>query len=107
MRFPAACAVALALTTSCSSTPAKVFEVYGDADSTELELAVTTCNVDPKVTAEESSTDVRLTVHAELDRNSNDCADSARVILKEPLGSRVVVDEATDAELVVLPPESG
>jgi hypothetical protein len=92
---------------ACGSETLVVNEIYGDPTSTQLEMGVSTCNRDPWVEIEETSDEVRLTVHAEetSDTGSGDCQDGVKVTLEAPLGTRTVVDTATDEALEVLPLE--
>ena len=101
-RLAAAAPLLVFLLAGCSDPPA-VGSVRGDPDSTELEMSVESCNGDPVVTAEESPTQVRLSV--EGGDTPDDCLDSARVTLEAPLGNRTVVDEGTGKAVEVLPAE--
>lgn len=79
--------------------------VYGNPASTTLEVGVDTCNADPEVTAEESATEVRLSVEVEQSETSGDCRDSVDVELEAPLGDRQVIDDATGDVVDVQPAE--
>ncbi|KGN37608.1 hypothetical protein N803_14390 [Knoellia subterranea KCTC 19937] len=72
-----------------------------------LALALTSCS-SPVVSVEESDTEVRLT--ATIDRvgpmgSEDDCADSARVELRRPLGERVVIDQSSGERRDVAAPD--
>lgn len=89
----------------CDARSRSVFAAYGDAASTRLELNVASCNENPTAEVEESDTEVRVQVTSGrwLGRNGGDCADGVVVNLKEPLGTRRVVDQTTGTVVEVLP----
>ena len=89
----------------CDSRSRSVFVAYGDAASTRLELNVASCDENPTADVEESETEVRVEVTSGrlLGRNADDCADGIVVILKEPLGTRSVIDQSTGKVVEVLP----
>lgn len=95
-------ALALVLGGCSFTTHPSVLDVAGDPASTELIMSVESCNQDPKVTAEETLTEVRLRVTADAD-NDDDCLDSASVSLEAPLGDRAVIDDASGNRLPVRP----
>lgn len=74
--------------------------VIGSPGSTELEVGMDTCGADPTVTAEETSTEVRLIVDVDAEAG-NDCRDAVIVELDEELGNRIVIDDASGDELKV------
>ncbi|QLQ10309.1 MAG: hypothetical protein HZY75_07820 [Nocardioidaceae bacterium] len=82
---------------------APILAVYGDPGSNKLVVDVGTCRQDPQVTASESATEIRLSSNEKRVDDGLDCGDSASVVLKEPLGNRAVIDEATDQLLEVRP----
>ena len=92
---------------ACGSETLVVQELHGDPKSTLLDMGVSTCNRDPWVEIEETSDEVRLTVHGEeaTGTGTDDCQDGVKVTLEAPLGTRTVVDTATDEALEVLPLE--
>ena len=79
--------------------------VFGSADSTRLNVGVSTCNAEPVVTATETSSEVRLVVHIRTRQSGTECLDGAFVDLSEPLGDRAVIDAETGETLELLPPE--
>ena len=97
--------VAVGLMVGCAGEEPRVVEVFGTADSAELEVSVSTCNAEPAVSAAESSSEVRLTVRARQGRTGPECRDYALVRLDAPLGDRTVVDAASGEALEVLPPD--
>ena len=66
------------------------------------------CNADPRVEVEETTTTVTVTAYVDrpgiLD-GRDDCRDAARVTLSSPLGTRVVVDGSNGEVLAVSPGE--
>jgi hypothetical protein len=104
--FGVVAVAALGLTACSSTTHPRVLDVHGDPTSTVLTMSVESCNQHPEVEADETSTEVRLTVTADAD-TVEDCADGAKVSLEAPLGDRVVIDEASGESVEVLPSTSG
>ena len=96
-------AAALVMAACSSTTHPGVLEVHGDSASTELVVSVDSCNQDPKVEADETSTEIRLKVTADAD-TGDDCIDIRKVTLGAPLGDRVVIDEASGDKLEVQSP---
>jgi uncharacterized lipoprotein YmbA len=97
------------LLTACASDEPLIREAYGRADSPRLELSVNSCNRNPRAAAEESDTEVRITITLdEADGDAGgDCSDSAKVTLAQPLGARAVIDTASGDAVRVLPSEQG
>lgn len=81
--------------------------VVGEPSSTRLELGVNTCNQNPQAEVEESAEDVRIQIVVDQVQTGdrNDCADNTKVVLKEPLGDRQVVNAETGKVIQVTPPE--
>jgi hypothetical protein len=98
----------LALLVGVGEQRVAIGEPHGDAGSSVLEFGVASCNVDPRVEVEESTTTVTVTAYVErpgiLD-GRDDCRDAARVALSSPLGTRVVVDGSSGEVLAVSPAE--
>jgi len=95
------------LVAGCGADAPSVMIVYGDPESTRLEVSVNTCNRNPSVDAEETSEEVRLTVTADEPSGDgeNDCADGDDVTLEAPLGDRIVIDDSTGEQVEVAPLE--
>lgn len=86
------------------SSDAPITAVYVEPGSKRLEVSVGTCNQQPQVTAIETTEKVRLRSNEKVPRGSvDDCLDSDVVELDRPLGSRVVIDDATGEQIQVLP----
>lgn len=101
-----------ALLAACSNTDsdpgsdgeASIVAVYGDSDSDQLEVSVDTCNKSPRVEVEETTTEVRLHVVVDGgDSERDDCQDSVKLTLDDPLGTRSVIDDLTDETLELSP----
>ena len=86
----------------CGSDTPRVQEVRGHLDSAELELTADSCNAHPTATVEESDAEVRVLLTANRSWGDADCADAVVVTLAAPLGTRAVVDAATDRRVEVL-----
>lgn len=99
--------LALLLVAGCGADAPTIDIVYGDPESTRLEVSVNTCNRNPTVDAEETSEEVRLTVTADEPSGDGeeDCMDYAVLALETPLGDRIVVDASTDQQVEVAPLE--
>jgi hypothetical protein len=95
----------LVVCSGCSEDAPSVIVVYGEPESTRLEVSVNTCNRHPIVDAEETPDEVRLTITADDRENAGDCADGDDVTLEAPLGDRVVIDESTGEQVEVAPLE--
>ena len=102
-RAGAAIVVAGALAACGADTP-RITEARGEPASPRLVLRADTCNAHPGATVEESPTQVRVLLRASRSWGDADCEDSVVVTLAAPLGSRTVVDAATDERVEVLPP---
>jgi hypothetical protein len=104
-RLVLGCAVAVVFAGgACSSeTHPRVTRAYGTTTSTELTLNIDSCHQHPKVDADESASEIRLTVTADAD-NSDDCGDIARVTLDDPVGERSIIDTATGEPLDLVTP---
>ncbi len=89
----------------CGSDTPRVQQVRGHPESAELEVTADSCNAHPTATVEESDTEVRVVLTANRSWGDADCADSVLVRLASPLGTRAVVDGATDRRVEVLPHE--
>lgn len=89
----------------CGSDTPRVQQVRGHPESAELEVTADSCNAHPTATVEESETEVRVLLTAQRSWGDADCADSVVVPLASPLGTRAVVDGATDRRVEVLPRE--
>lgn len=100
-------ALALLMLAGCGADEPAVVTVYGDPESTRLEVSVDTCNRNPVVTVEETSDEVHLTVAADEPSGDgvDDCMDGAVVSLDAPLGDRTVVDDSTGERVDVNPLE--
>ncbi|MGL5826953.1 MAG: hypothetical protein ACRCYU_19395 [Nocardioides sp.] len=85
----------------------EILGVSGSPESSRREGGVNTCNMNPRVEADESASEVRLAVSVKkVDTEAgNDCADGVVVTLSQPLGQRTVVDDETNDALVVEPLE--
>ncbi|WP_392545115.1 hypothetical protein [Oryzobacter telluris] len=97
-------ALLMMTTAACGSDTPRIETVHGTADSPRLVVGVDDCNAHPTATVEESEAEVRILVHANRSWGDPDCADSVAVTLDRPLGTRAVVDAATDRRVEVLPP---
>lgn len=91
----------------CGADAPTIDIVYGDPESTRLEVSVNTCNRNPSVDAAETSEEVRLTATADEPSGDGeeDCMDSDDLTLETPLGDRIVVDDSTDERVEVAPLE--
>lgn len=92
-----------------SAYEAMLFEVFGEPDSRKVELGVNTCNKNPQAEVVATEAEVRIAIVFETregDTGSGDCADSVKIVLDEPLGSRTVIDDATGEEVKILEPGS-
>lgn len=92
------------LVAACGSDTPAVDAAYGSPDSVTLELSTDTCNAHPNAIVDEEGDEVRVSLRAQRSWGDADCADSVRVTLAAPLGSRAVIDTSTGRELEVLPP---
>lgn len=101
------CLLLLVALSGCSAEAPTIYMVYGDPESTRLEVSVNTCNRNPKVEAEETTDEVRLFTTADEPSGDgqDDCMDGDDLRLETPLGDRVVVDDATGEEVEVAPLE--
>ena len=95
--------VAAALAACGADTP-RITEARGEPTSSRLVLTADTCNAHPSASVEESPEEVRVLLRASRSWGDADCEDSVVVTLAAPLGSRTVVDAATDERVEVLPP---
>ena len=95
------------LVAGCGADAPSIVIVYGDPESTKLEVGVDVCNRNPVVDAEETTEEVRLTATADEPSGDgeNDCRDSVDLTLETPLGDRIVVDESTGEQVEVAPLE--
>ena len=95
------------LVAECGADAPTIRLVYGDPESTRLEVSVNTCNRNPSVDAEETNEEVRLTATADEPSGDDreDCLDGVDLTLKTPLGDRIVVDDSTDEQVEVAPLE--
>ena len=95
------------LVAGCGADAPSIIIVYGDPESTRLEVSVNTCNKHPVVEAEETKQEVRLTVTVDKPsgEGEGDCADGDDVTLEAPLGDRIVVDNSTGEQVEVAPLE--
>lgn len=91
----------------CGGDAPSIVIVYGNPDSSRIEVGVDVCNRNPSVNAEETTEEVRLTATAdELSGDGeDDCRDSVDLTLKAPLGDRIVVDDSTGEQVEVAPLE--
>ena len=96
------------LVAGCGGDAPSIVIVYGDPESTRLEVGVDTCNRNPSVDAEETTEEVRLTATADEPSGDgeDDCRDSVDLTLETPLGDRIVVDDSTDEQVEVAPLEN-
>jgi hypothetical protein len=103
----ACCLILLVVCSGCGSDAPSIVIVYGDPDSTQLEVGVDVCNRNPSVDAEETAEEVRLTATADEPSGDgeDDCRDSVVLTLEAPLGDRVVIDESTGERVEVAPLE--
>lgn len=103
----AGCFVLLAACSGCGADAPTIDNVYGDPESTKLSVSVNTCNRNPSVDAEETTTEVRLTVTADEPSGDgqDDCQDYDDLTLETPLGDRIVVDDSTGDQIEVAPAE--
>ena len=90
------------LTGGCGSDTPRVQEVRGDPDSAELEVTADSCNAHPTAAVEESDTEVRVLLTANRSWGTPTARDAVVVTLAAPLGTRAVVDGATDRRVEVL-----
>ena len=74
-----------------------ISEVRLQSDDRTLELGLNSCNADPSVAVDESTSEVVLDVRG--NPTNDDCADQTRVRLSAPLGDRSIIDAATGREL--------
>lgn len=94
----------------CGSRQAPVEVVYAQvspADAARLEVGAGACHREPyRVRVTETSLEVRISLVARSYHGSAEaaCSDGVIVHLRQPLGSRVVVDAATGASVRVFRP---
>jgi hypothetical protein len=93
-------AVALAAAGCSSSKDAQIMTAVLEEPQL-LRFGVDTCNAELAVAVHETDSEVRIAVTAKNDETGHDCADGARIHLRQPLGERVVIDESTDATVKV------
>lgn len=102
-----AAAVGMAvLLSGCATEAAGITGVEFDETSTELQVLVGTCNRDPAVSAVEGDA---ITLSAQVRRRlslpgSDACIDVVSVALTEPVGQRVVRDDAGNEFEPLTPP---
>lgn len=94
------------LLSGCATGAAGITGVEFDETSTELQVLVGTCNRDPVVSADEG---VAITLSAQVSRRlslpgSDACLDVLSVTLTEPVGQRVVRDDAGNEFDPLTPP---
>jgi hypothetical protein len=70
------------------------------ADERTLLLVVPTCGGDPAITVTESATEVHLRIIS-TSSSGNKCADDVEAQLRDGLGARTVVDDATGEQLAI------
>lgn len=91
----------LVLLASCSPVegqrgprPIVAWSVSGDV----LQLVVDTCHGDPRATVEETDDEVTVTVVSTRHDPGDACQDVVEVTLREPLGSRTLIDGLSGQE---------
>ncbi|MDJ0663357.1 MAG: hypothetical protein QNJ75_02275 [Acidimicrobiia bacterium] len=97
-------ALALTVLLSACSSPVTILGVGVSVDGTVLKLSLSACNAN--VTVDYSVDDEAVMILVQ-ERGSfigsggdDDCADEYTIVLDEPLGDRVVIDEQTGQQLV-------
>jgi predicted component of type VI protein secretion system len=93
-------ALSLVFAGCSSSRDANIRGAQGSLDGRRIVFDLDTCNANLSSTVEETEREVRILVTARNDTNG-DCADVHEIVLSEPLGDRLLVDEA-DGEPVTV-----
>lgn len=97
------CAVGALVLIGVGEQQVAVSRVVGAPGSTRLGVVTDSCNEDPRVRTEQTSTDVRVSAYVRrrpLIGGRGSCTDTTWVTLQSPLEGRTVVDTSTSAELV-------
>ncbi|NJD64561.1 MAG: hypothetical protein FIB00_04840 [Chloroflexi bacterium] len=80
--------------TGCSSwQDADVKEGWRSPGGTRISLLIGTCNARLRSRVEETEREVRVLVSAR-NGETGDCADAHTILLSEPLGDRLLIDES-------------
>jgi hypothetical protein len=83
-----------------SSRDAGIILAESSPGGTRLRLSLTTCSADLSSTVEETEQEVRVLVTARND-TVDDCGAVLEIVLSEPLGDRLLIDES-DGEPVMV-----
>lgn len=100
-------ALALVAVTACSgggTREAAVIEATVEEDGRTLYLGVASCNGDLAYSVDETGPDVRLAVRTTDEPDGPACMDQVTLTLQDELGSRRLIDGATDEPVEVQPP---
>lgn len=90
----------------CSNdTPVEITEVYGSAESQELEVGVSSCDPTPNVGVQETADHIEIYVINPSLTSDAECARSFVVQLSTPLSGREVRDRDTGELITVQPPD--
>ena len=95
----------LALLIGVGDRQVAIREVSGEPGSAVLRMGVASCNREPRVEADETQSQVRLSafIHRPgLLEAQDDCRDQASVTLESPLDTRQVVDTSSGDVLPVM-----
>jgi hypothetical protein len=93
---------AFALTGCSGAVDGKIVRAHGSSDSATLSLTVSACELKYNVDVAQDSEQVRVRVTGHRSGNgSPDCAMGVLVLLRDPLGSRTVIDETTGKAVTV------
>ncbi len=91
-----------ALTAACSS-PVTIVGVAVSRDGMVLSLSLSACNANLVVDYSVDDEAVMILVQERgsfIGSGGDDCTDQYTIVLDEPLGSRIVIDEQTGQQLV-------
>lgn len=87
-------ALMLVLASCSSSRGADVKQGWQSPGGTRISLLIGSCNANPRSRVEETEREVRVRVRVTKQKgNAGDCADADEIILSEPLGDRLLIDE--------------
>ena len=98
--------VAAAVLSACSS-PVTILDVNASDDGTVLTLSLSACNADLVVDYSVDEEAVMILVQERgsfIASGRDDCSDQYTIVLDEPLGARIVIDEQTGRQIAVSSP---
>ncbi len=91
-----------ALVSACSS-PVTIQEISASPDGTVLSLLLSACNADLVVDYSVDDEAVMILVQERgsfIGSGRDDCSDEYTIVLDEPLGDRIVIDEQSGQQLL-------